>query len=55
MAVLHFLPVLLQAELDIVDVAKIRDRKEVRGEWRRIVEGLGGYDLQDCGKIIYEQ
>ncbi len=24
-------------------------------EFRRIVEGLGGYDLQDCGKIFYEQ
>lgn len=24
-------------------------------EFRRIVEGLGGYDLRDCGRIIYEQ
>nr|MBF0222176.1 molybdopterin biosynthesis protein [Desulfobulbaceae bacterium] len=24
-------------------------------EFRRVVEGLGGYDLQDCGKVFYEQ
>jgi putative molybdopterin biosynthesis protein len=24
-------------------------------EFQRIVEGLGGYDLQDCGKVFYEQ
>jgi putative molybdopterin biosynthesis protein len=24
-------------------------------EFRRIVKGLGGYDLRDCGKIMYEQ
>jgi len=24
-------------------------------EFRRIVEGLGGYDLRDCGRIMYEQ
>ncbi|MBE9520660.1 MAG: molybdopterin biosynthesis protein, partial [Proteobacteria bacterium] len=24
-------------------------------EFRRIVEGLGGYDLQDCGKVFYDQ
>jgi len=24
-------------------------------KFRKIVEGLGGYDLQDCGKIMYEQ
>jgi putative molybdopterin biosynthesis protein len=23
--------------------------------FRRIVQGLGGYDLQDCGKVFYEQ
>jgi putative molybdopterin biosynthesis protein len=29
----------------------------IRGnnEFRRIVEGLGGYDLRDCGSILYEQ
>ena len=29
----------------------------IRGnvEFRRIVEGLGGYDLRDCGTIMYEQ
>jgi putative molybdopterin biosynthesis protein len=24
-------------------------------DFRRIVQGLGGYDLQDCGKVFYEQ
>ncbi len=24
-------------------------------EFRRIVEGLGGYDLEDCGKVFYDQ
>jgi putative molybdopterin biosynthesis protein len=24
-------------------------------DFRRIVEGLGGYDLQDCGKVFYDQ
>ena len=29
----------------------------IRGnrEFRSIVEGLGGYDLRDCGRIMYEQ
>ena len=24
-------------------------------DFRRIVQGLGGYDMQDCGKVFYEQ
>jgi len=23
--------------------------------FRHTVEGLGGYDLRDCGKVMYEQ
>ena len=24
-------------------------------EFRRTVAGLGGYDLRDCGRVMYEQ
>ncbi|KPJ97430.1 MAG: LysR family transcriptional regulator [Desulfobacterales bacterium SG8_35] len=60
---LDFIPVAEERYDLILPKAFLRDSRVVAllqtiresAEFRRIVEKLGGYDLRDCGRIMYEQ
>ena len=47
--------VLPKVFLDDPKVAALLNTINKNEEFRRIVAGLGGYDLRDCGRIMYEQ
>ena len=60
---LDFLPVaeerydLILPKIFLQDPKVLALLQVIRGnqDFRRIVEKLGGYDLRDCGRIMYEQ
>jgi putative molybdopterin biosynthesis protein len=47
--------ILPQAFLDDPRVLALLQTIREDKEFRQTVEGLGGYDLRDCGRIMYEQ
>ncbi|MFC1826499.1 molybdopterin biosynthesis protein [Thermodesulfobacteriota bacterium] len=59
---LDFIPVAQERYDLILPKAFLEDPKVIsllktikKNEFRQIVENLGGYDLRDCGRIMYEQ
>jgi putative molybdopterin biosynthesis protein len=47
--------VLPKAFLDDPKVLSLLNLLRINKEFRSIVAGLGGYDLRDCGQVLYEQ
>jgi putative molybdopterin biosynthesis protein len=47
--------ILPKAFLDDPKVLSLLNLLRVNKEFRSIVAGLGGYDLRDCGQVLYEQ
>jgi len=47
--------ILPAAFLDDPKVAALLETVRKSQEFRKIVAGLGGYDLRDCGRVIFEQ
>jgi len=47
--------ILPKAFIDDPKVLSLLKTIRENNEFRRIVEGLGGYDLRDCGRVLYEQ
>jgi putative molybdopterin biosynthesis protein len=47
--------ILPKAYLDDPRVISLLKTIKENDEFRQTVESLGGYDLRDCGKIMYEQ
>ena len=47
--------ILPKAFLDDPKVLSLLNLLRINKEFRSIVAGLGGYDLRDCGQVLYEQ